>query len=73
MPAGIVTDGQVPVMLLPVIEVKVVGAMVVMATNGPVVSVVAVTRAKPATPIEYSVARFASILIYPRSSEFDSL
>jgi hypothetical protein len=34
---------QDPLMLPPVIELKVVGAMVVMATNGPVVSVVAVT------------------------------
>jgi len=40
----------------PVIELKVVGAMVVMATNGPVVSVVAVTSWKPPCPIEYSIA-----------------
>jgi antitoxin (DNA-binding transcriptional repressor) of toxin-antitoxin stability system len=43
-------------MLFPVIEVKVVGATVITATNGPVVRLVAVTRPKPALPIEYWIA-----------------
>jgi hypothetical protein len=47
---------QDPLMLPPVIEVKVVGLMMVRATNGPVVSVVAVTSWKPPCPIEYSMA-----------------
>ena len=72
IPAGIVADDQLPLMFLPVIVVKVVGAIVVTATNGPVVNVVTRTSWNPPVPIEYSVARFASILIYPRSCEFDS-
>ena len=72
MPAGIVTEDQEPLMLLPVIEVKVVGAIVVIATNGPVVDAVEVTSWKPPVPIEYSVARLDSMLICPRSCEFDS-
>jgi len=43
IPAGMVAVDQDPLMLPPVIELKVVGAIVVMATNGPVVSVVTVT------------------------------
>ena len=56
IPAGMATVDQGPVMLFPVIEVKVVGAIVVIATNGPVVRLVAVTRPKPALPIEYWIA-----------------
>ena len=72
IPAGIVADDQLPLMFLPVIEVKVVGAIVVTATNGPVVNVVTRTSWNPPLPIEYSVARFEFALIYPRSCEFDS-
>jgi hypothetical protein len=50
----------------------VVTAIVVIATNGPVVNAVEVTSWKPALPIEYSVARLDSMLICPRSCEFDS-
>jgi hypothetical protein len=66
MPAGIVTEDQVPLMLFPVIEVNVVGAIVVIATNGPVVDAVEVTSWKPPVPIEYSVARLDSMLICPK-------
>ena len=72
MPAGIATADQVPLIPLPVIEVKVVAAIVVIATNGPVVNAVEVTSWKPALPIEYSIARLDSMLICPRSCEFDS-
>lgn len=72
MPAGIVAEDQEPLMLFPVIEVKVVGAIVVIATNGPVVNAVVITSWKPPLPIEYSVARLDSMLICPRSCEFDS-
>lgn len=52
MPAGIVAEDQEPLMLFPVIEVKVVGAIVVIATNGPVVNAVVITSWNPPTPIE---------------------
>ena len=72
MPAGIVTEDQEPLMLLPVIEVKVVAAIVVIATNGPVVNAVEVTSWKPPVPIEYSVARLDSMLICPKFYGSDS-
>ena len=56
MPAGMVVALQVPEMLFPVIEVKIVGTTVVMATNGPVVKAVFVTSRKPEIPIEYWIA-----------------
>ena len=72
MPAGIATVDQEPLIPLPVIEVKVVTAIVVIATNGPVVNAVEVTSWKPALPMEYSMALLVSMLICPRSCEFDS-
>jgi len=72
MPAGIAAVDQEPLIPLPVIEVKVVTAIVVIATNGPVVNAVEVTSWKPALPIEYSVARLDSMLICPKFYGSDS-